>query len=246
MRKANLYAVMTAAAVSMAILSGCSGSQTAATTAAETTTVAETTAEETTAEATEAEEEDEENYDTGDASMDNTRNQDEIGENELLVVSFGTSYNDSRRLTVGAIENAIENAFPDYSVRRGFTSQIIIDHVKKRDNIAIDNVTEALNRAIDNGVKNLVVQPTHLMNGLEYTDLVNELAENSDAFEHVAVGEPLLTSDDDFKTVISAITDATKEYDDGETADLLHGSWHRGRFQRCLPENAGYVKGRGL
>ena len=234
MRKANIYAVMTAAAVSMAILSGCSGSQTAATTAAETTTVAETTAEETTAaetaaaeetkeEETAAEEEDEENYDTGDAALDNTRNQDEIGEKELLVVSFGTSYNDSRRLTVGAIENAIENAFPDYSVRRGFTSQIIIDHVKKRDNVSIDNVTEALNRAVDNGVKNLVVQPTHLMNGLEYTDLVNELADNSDAFEQVAVGEPLLTSDDDFKAVISAITDATKEYDDGETAICFMG-----------------------
>ena len=161
--------------------------------------------------------------DTGDASKDDPLNGDEIGENELLVVSFGTSYNDSRRLTVGAIENAIETAFPDYSVRRGFTSQIIIDHVKKRDNVAIDNVAEALNRAIDNGVKNLVVQPTHLMNGLEYTDLVNELAENSDAFEHVAVGEPLLTSDDDFKTVISAITDATKEYDDGETAICFMG-----------------------
>ena len=161
--------------------------------------------------------------DTGDASKDDPLNGDEIGENELLVVSFGTSYNDSRRLTVGAIENAIETAFPDYSVRRGFTSQIIIDHVKKRDNVAIDNVAEALNRAIDNGVKNLVVQPTHLMNGLEYTDLVNELAENSDAFEHVAVGEPLLTSDDDFKAVISAITDATKEYDDGETAICFMG-----------------------
>lgn len=203
---------MTAAAVSMAILSGCSGSQTAA-----------TTAEETTAAETAAAEEDEENYNTGDASMDNTRNQDEIGEKELLVVSFGTSYNDSRRLTVGAIENAIENAFPDYSVRRGFTSQIIIDHVKKRDNVSIDNVTEALNRAVDNGVKTLVVQPTHLMNGLEYTDLVNELADNSDAFEQVAVGEPLLTSDDDFKAVISAITDATKEYDDGKTAICFMG-----------------------
>ena len=219
MRKANIYAVMTAAAVSMAILSGCSGSQTAATTAAETTTVAETTAEETTAAETAAAEEDEENYNTGDASMDNTRNQDEIGEKELLVVSFGTSYNDSRRLTVGAIENAIENAFPDYSVRRGFTT----DDVKKSDNVSIDNVTEALNRAVDNGVKTLVVQPTHLMNGLEYTDLVNELADNSDAFEQVAVGEPLLTSDDDFKAVISAITDATKEYDDGETAICFMG-----------------------
>ena len=223
MRKANLYAVMTAAAVSMAILSGCSGSQTAATTAAETTTVAETTAEETTAEATEAEEEDEENYDTGDASMDNTRNQDEIGEKELLVVSFGTSYNDSRRLTIGAIENAIETAFPDYSVRRGFTSQIIIDHVKSRDNVTIDNVGEALKRAVDNNVKTLVVQPTHLMNGLEYNDLVDEIAQNSDAFEQVAVGEPLLTSDDDFKAVIKAITDATAEYDDGETAICFMG-----------------------
>ena len=223
MRKANLYAVMTAAAVSMAILSGCSGSQTTASTAAETTTVAETTAEETTAEATEAEEEDEENYDTGDASMDNTRNQDEIGENELLVVSFGTSYNDSRRLTVGAIENAIEAAFPDYSVRRGFTSQIIIDHVNSRDNVKIDNVGEALKRAVDNEVKTLVIQPTHLMNGLEYTDLVDEVAQYSDAFDKVAIGEPLLTSDDDFKAVIKAITEATAEYDDGETAICFMG-----------------------
>ena len=229
MRKANLYAVMTAAAVSMAILSGCSGSQTAATTAAETTTVAETTAEETTAEATEAEEEDEENYDTGDASMDNTRNQDEIGENELLVVSFGTSYNDSRRLTVGAIENAIENAFPDYSVRRGFTSQIIIDHVKKRDNIAIDNVKEALNRAIDNGVKNLVVQPTHLMHGAEYDEMTEAIDGYKDKFESVAIAEPMLGEvgddatviNDDKKAVAQAITDeACKEagFDDMKAA----------------------------
>ncbi len=226
MKKRTLTALFAVTALSAAMMAGCAGKaeKTEATTAAEASseaeTEAETTAEETTAE---AEAEDEENYDTGDASMDNTRNQDEIGDKELMVVSFGTSFNDSRRLTLGAIENAMEEAFPDYSVRRGFTSQIIIDHVKKRDNVAIDNVAEALNRAIDNGVKNLVVQPTHLMNGLEYTDLVNELAENSDAFEHVVVGEPLLTSDDDFKAVISAITDATKEYDDGETAICFMG-----------------------
>ena len=226
LKKAML--LFAAAAVAAGTVAGCSGSakETTAASVAETNaeeTKEETTAEETQEEKTAAEEEDEENYDTGDAALDNTRNQDEIGEKELLVVSFGTSYNDSRRLTVGAIENAIENAFPDYSVRRGFTSQIIIDHVKKRDNVSIDNVTEALNRAVDNGVKTLVVQPTHLMNGLEYTDLVNELADNSDAFEQVAVGEPLLTSDDDFKAVISAITDATKEYDDGETAICFMG-----------------------
>ena len=168
-------------------------------------------------------EEEEENYETGDASLDNPRNQDEIGEKELLVVSFGTSYNDSRRLTVGAIEAALEAAFPAWSVRRGFTSQIIIDHVFSRDGEVIDNVTQALDRAVDNGVKTLVVQPTHLMNGFEYTDLVDELATYADAFEAIAVGEPLLTTDEDFAAVADAIVEATAAYDDGETAICFMG-----------------------
>ncbi len=167
--------------------------------------------------------EDEENYETGDASADNPLNEDGIGESELLVVSFGTSFNDSRRLTIGAIENKMIEAFPDWDVRRAFTSQIIIDHVKKRDNVTIDNLKEALDRAVDNGVKKLVVQPTHLMSGFEYTDVKNEVAEYADSFEKLAVGEPLLTSEEDFKEVISIITEATKEYDDGETAIIFMG-----------------------
>ena len=168
-------------------------------------------------------EEEEENYETGDASLDDPRNADGIGENELLVVSFGTSFNDSRRLTIGAVEAALEAAFPAWSVCRGFTSQIIIDHVLSRDGEVIDNVTQALDRAIDNGVKTLVVQPTHLMNGFEYTDLVDELASYADAFETIAVGEPLLTSDEDFAAVADAIVDATAQYDDGETAICFMG-----------------------
>lgn len=167
--------------------------------------------------------EEEENYDTGDASLDNPRNQDEIGEQELLVVSFGTSYNDNRRLTIGAIENAMEAAFPDYSVRRGFTSQIIIDHVQSRDGEVIDNVGQALDRAVDNGVKTLVIQPTHLMNGYEYNDLVDEVAQYADAFEAISVGQPLLTSDADFQTVAQAMVDATASYDDGKTAICFMG-----------------------
>ena len=170
-----------------------------------------------------AEEEDEENYETGDASLDDPRNQDEIGERELLVVSFGTSFNDSRRLTIGAIEGSLAERFPDWSVRRGFTSQIIIDHVLSRDGVVIDNVSEALNRAAENGVKTLVVQPTHLMNGFEYNDLLDELAGFADAFEAVAVGEPLLNSDEDFAAVAEAIVQATAEYDDGETAICFMG-----------------------
>lgn len=168
-------------------------------------------------------EDDEENYETGDASLDDPRNQDGIGETELLVVSFGTSFNDSRRLTIGAIEEAMEEEFPELSVRRGFTSQIIIDHVKERDGEVIDNVTEALDRAVDNGVKNLVVQPTHLMNGLEYDELMGILAGYADSFEQVVVGEPLLTSEYDFDVVMGAITDATFDYDDEETAICFMG-----------------------
>lgn len=194
----------------------------AVTTTAETTEEQTTEAETTTA-AAEEDEEDEENYDTGDASLDNIRNQDDIGDNELLVISFGTSFNDSRRLTIGAIENALEKAFPDYSVRRGFTANIVIDHVNKRDGILIDDIDAALKRASDNGVKNLVVQPTHLMNGIEYEEITGKIAKYSDAFDKVVIGEPLLTSDDDFKRVEKAITDWTKEYDDGETAICFMG-----------------------
>ena len=167
--------------------------------------------------------EDDENYETGDATLDNPRNQDEIGEKELLVVSFGTSYNDNRRLTIGAIENALEEAFPDFSVRRAFTSQIIIDHVFQRDGEGIDNVTQALDRAVENGVKTLVVQPTHLMSGYEYNDLTDELAEYADAFESIAMGVPLLDTDDDFLTVADALAKATEAFNDGETAICLMG-----------------------
>lgn len=226
MKMKKLTVLFALAALSAAMTAGCSGKETeraAGTPGDSTEAEASEAGEDAETTALETPEEDEENYDTGDASLDNTRNSDGIGENELLAVSFGTSYNDNRRLTVGAIEEALEKAFPDYSVRRGFTSQIIIDHVKARDNVTIDNVAEALDRAVDNGVKNLVIQPTHLMNGLEYNDLITEAAEYSGSFEKVAVGEPLLTSDDDFRAVIKAVTEATARYDDGDTAICFMG-----------------------
>lgn len=216
----KLAILTTVLAMTTAILSGCSGETSTDTesSSSETVSTAETnnvSIEETA--------EDEENYDTGDASLDNIRNQDEIGEKELLVLSFGTSYNDSRRLTIGAIENDLEKAFPDYAVRRGFTANIIIDHVQRRDGILIDDVDAALNRAVNNGVKTLVVQPTHLMHGLEYDELVEAVSEYADAFEQVVFGEPLLSSDEDFSRVEKAITEWTAEYDDGETAICFMG-----------------------
>ena len=159
---------------------------------------------------------------TGVAYTDNPRNQDGIGENELLVVSFGTSFNDNRAVTVGAVEEAMEKAFPDYAVRRGFTSNIIIEHVYRRDGVAIDDVEQALDRAKANGVKNLVVQPTHLMNGYEYGDLVEELKSRESDFESVRIGAPLLTTDDDFARVAEAMVKAV-DASDGKTAVCYMG-----------------------
>lgn len=141
----------------------------------------------------------------------------------ILVVSFGTSYNESRDLTIGGIENAITNAFPEYEVRRAFTSQIIIDKLKERDGLEIDNVEEALDRAVADGVKTLVVQPTHLMDGFEYTDLANALEDYKDKFDEVTLAEPLFSSDEDYEAVAQAITAETASYDDGETAICFMG-----------------------
>ena len=141
--------------------------------------------------------------DTGDASKDDPLNEDGIGENELLVVSFGTSFNDSRAEDIGGVEKALQEANPDWSVRRTFTAQIIINHVQARDGEKIDNVEQALDRAVENGVKNLVVQPTHLMHGAEYDELVEALDEYKDKFETVTVAEPLLGKVGDDATVVN-------------------------------------------
>ena len=141
--------------------------------------------------------------DTGDASKDDPRNEDNIGENELLVVSFGTSFNDSRVADIKGIEDALQEAYPDWSVRRAFTAQIIINHVQARDGEKIDNMQQAMDRAVANGVKNLVVQPTHLMHGAEYDEMNEMLDQYRDKFESVAVAEPLLGEVGSDATVIN-------------------------------------------
>ena len=194
--------------------------------------------------------------DTGDASKDDPLNADEIGENELLVVSFGTSFNDSRAEDIGGIEKALQKAYPDWSVRRAFTAQIIINHVQARDDEKIDNMDQALQRAVDNGVKNLIVQPTHLMHGAEYDELSEAVASYSDKFESVSIAEPLLgevgSADDsvnsDKEAVAKAVTaeavktagyeslDAAKE--DGTAFVFMgHGTSHTAKISYSQMQN---------
>ncbi len=146
--------------------------------------------------------------DTGDASADDPLNADGIGENEILVVSFGTSFNDSRTTDIGGIEKAIQAAYPDWSVRRAFTAQIILNHVQARDGEVIDNVEQALARAKENGVRNLVIQPTHLMHGAEYDELMEAVEAVRGDFAAVSIAEPLLGSVGDDASVINADKEA--------------------------------------
>ena len=222
MKTRKILALALAAAVTLSLLSACSGKQNTPGSSSQAPGNASQRQPQVPS-GSASEPEDDEDYTTGDASLDNPRNQDGIGETELLVVSFGTSFNDNRRLTIGAIEEAMEQAFPDYSVRRGFTAQIVIDHIQRRDGEVIDNVTQALDRAVDNGVKTLIVQPTHLMDGFEYNDVVDEVAQYADAFDEIIMGAPLLTSDEDFQIVAQAMVDATAQYDDGKTAICFMG-----------------------
>ena len=201
--------------------------------------------------------------DTGDASKDDPLNEDGIGENELLVVSFGTSFNDSRTADIGGIEKALQEANPDWSVRRAFTAQIIINHVQARDDEKIDNMDQALERAVDNGVKNLVVQPTHLMHGAEYDELTEAVEKYQDKFESVKIAEPLLGEvgadataiNEDKAAVAEAITAEavkTAKYDSLDAAAedgtafvfMGHGTSHTAKISysqmQTQMENLGY------
>ncbi|MBO4835911.1 MAG: sirohydrochlorin cobaltochelatase [Lachnospiraceae bacterium] len=157
--------------------------------------------------------------DTGDASKDDPRNQDNIGEKELLVVSFGTSFNGSRVATIKAVEDALAAAYPEYAVRRAFTAQIIINHVQARDGEAIDNMKQALDRAVANNVKELVIQPTHLMHGAEYDEMCEELEAYEDKFDKIIISEPLLNTEADKTTVAKAVVDAAVAASDYDTLD---------------------------
>lgn len=165
----------------------------------------------------------------GGAPSNETAQESDGAKGVILAVSFGTSYNDSRDKTIGAIENALTEAYPDYEVRRAFTSQIIIDKLKERDGLEIDNVTEALDRLVADGVKELIVQPTHVMHGYEYDDTVEEIEKYRDKFDSVTVAEPLLDTNEDYADVAAAVADDTAEYvTDENTAVVLmgHGTEH--------------------
>ncbi len=150
----------------------------------------------------------------------------------LLAVSFGTSYNDNRDKTIGAIERLFSEVFPGWEVRRAFTSKMIIKKLKERDGEVVDYIDGALDRLIADGFDTVVVQPTHIMNGTEY-DYVKEFVDRyRPKFKCIRIGKPLLTTEEDYDAVIDAIASGivvpAKEMAGSDAAVVLmgHGSEH--------------------
>ena len=181
----------------------------------------------------------------GAAGSARARNEDGIGKRELLAVSFGTSYPQSRERTIAAIEDALEEAFPAYDLRRAFTSRVVISLTEKREGLTIDHMERALQRAADNGVEELVIQPTHLLEGVEYQRLLGAAREMAGYFCRLAVGRPLLTRQEDFQAVARALIRVQASLDDGETALVLMGHGTTARCNEVYPRLEGVLRALG-
>jgi sirohydrochlorin cobaltochelatase len=219
MKKGKIFIAILALCMALALTAGC-GNQTGGENESSNATPSQT---------------DELGYEEGTSPADDIVNTS-AADKALLVVSFGTSYNQSRALTIGGIEKALAEAYPDYQVRRAFTAQIVIDKLKERDNLTVDNVDEAMNRLVLDKVKEVVIQPTMVMSGYEYDDVIAAVMPFADKFESFKIGKPLLSDDGDYAAVADIIAKITEEYRGDDTAIVFmgHGTEHSA--------NAAYAK----
>ena len=145
----------------------------------------------------------------------------------ILVVSFGTSYEATRKVTIEAIEKDIANAYPDYKLYRAWTSKMILAKLKKRDNLHISNVKEAMEEMIADGITDVIIQPTHVINGIENELMKEDALSYRESFHSIRFGTPLLTSEEDNQTVINAIAEEFSYLSEEEVLVLMgHGTTH--------------------
>lgn len=145
----------------------------------------------------------------------------------VLAVSFGTSHNDTREVTIDAIEKDMQAAFPEYPLYRAWTSKMIINKVNKRDNVHIDTVKEAMERMRADGITDVLVQPTHVINGIENDIMKEEALSYREDFHSISFGDPLLTSEQDNREVIEAVAAEFSHLKEDEVLVLMgHGTTH--------------------
>ena len=144
----------------------------------------------------------------------------------ILAVSFGTSYPDTLLKTIAATEQALAEAFPDWEVRRAFTSGMIIRKLKERDGVEIENVSQAMDRLEQEGYTHVAVQSTHVMHGEEYEKMLSQL-EPYRLRMQISVGMPLLHSEGDYTSVAQALLNWLPPLDADEALVLMgHGTTH--------------------
>ena len=145
----------------------------------------------------------------------------------ILAVSFGTSHNDTREVTIDAIEKDMQAAFLEYPLYRAWTSKMIINKVNKRDNVHIDTVKEAMERMRADGITDVLVQPTHVINGIENDIMKEEVLSYREDFHSISFGDPLLTSEQDNREVIKAVAEEFSWLKEDEVLVLMgHGTTH--------------------
>ncbi|MDO5852655.1 MAG: sirohydrochlorin cobaltochelatase [Thermoplasmata archaeon] len=152
----------------------------------------------------------------------------------ILVASFGTSYNETRVKTIEAIERQIGETFPGYEIRRAFTSRMIIRKLKERDGLHVDYVTEAMDRLSAEGFEQVIVQPTHIINGEEYDDIVRIVSEHVGRIADLRMGKPLLTTEEDYDNAVEAIRECLVPLAGGRDLVLMgHGTSHYSNAAYC-------------
>lgn len=163
----------------------------------------------------------------------------------ILAVSFGTSHLDTLEKTIAAIEAEFRSAFPDREVRRAFTSGMIIRKLEKRDGTVIDTVDAALDRLAREGFADVVIQPTHIINGDEYDKLCALAAPMKERFSRMTFGAPLLTAVEDYKAAARALAPALPPMEEGQAVVYMgHGTGHHANAAYALMEYVFHDMGR--
>lgn len=152
----------------------------------------------------------------------------ETGERKkaILVVSFGTSHLDTLEKTIQVFEYEVREEFPECKVYRAFTSGMILRKLERTEQLKIDTVEEALKRIASDGYEEVIVQPTHIINGIENDRMMEVLMEHMGLFRKISVGKPLLTSVEDYKKSIHAVMAETPLAEDEVLVLMGHGTDH--------------------
>ena len=144
----------------------------------------------------------------------------------IVVVSFGTSHEDTRKKTIEVIEREISEEFGDYDVFRAFTSKIIIKKLREKENLIVPTVKEVMEQLVEGGYTDVIIQPTHIINGIENENMLEDLLLYAKRFSSIRIGKPLLSDTEDYKQLVNCIVEENHVGEDEAILLMGHGTSH--------------------